>query len=56
MEITKYFNDGCRKIDYILTYDISSDRDKDGNRKGQKREEFQSNLTQRGLELELVCT
>ena len=49
----QFFNDGQRRINYILTYNIPKDDDEeDKERKAKERREFLKNLQDKGLELE----
>ncbi|KAI4900042.1 hypothetical protein NFI96_028143, partial [Prochilodus magdalenae] len=43
-----YFQDGLRRIDFVLSYVD----DKDGDKKAERRREFETNLEKAGLELE----
>ncbi|XP_067297081.1 anoctamin-5b isoform X4 [Pseudorasbora parva] len=43
-----YFKDGVRRIDFVLSYVD----DKDGDKKAERRREFEANLEKSGLELE----
>ncbi|XP_058237542.1 anoctamin-5b isoform X1 [Hemibagrus wyckioides] len=43
-----YFRDGIRRIDFVLSYTD----DKDGDKKADRRREFEANLEKAGLELE----
>ncbi|KAM9494554.1 anoctamin-5b isoform 1-T1 [Clarias gariepinus] len=43
-----YFRDGKRRIDFVLSYTD----DKDGDKKAERRKEFEANLEKAGLELE----
>ncbi|XP_065123963.1 anoctamin-5b isoform X1 [Paramisgurnus dabryanus] len=43
-----YFRDGVRRIDFVLSYVD----DKDGDKKAERRREFEANLEKTGLELE----
>ncbi|KAG7246715.1 hypothetical protein CRUP_012841, partial [Coryphaenoides rupestris] len=43
-----FFRDGVRRIDFILSYV----EDRDGERKQERRREFEANLEKAGLELE----
>ncbi|KAF3832712.1 hypothetical protein F7725_026377 [Dissostichus mawsoni] len=45
---TVFFRDGVRRIDYVLSYVD----DKDGEKKQERRREFEANLEKQGLELE----
>uniref|UniRef100_A0A8C6WFF5 Anoctamin n=1 Tax=Neogobius melanostomus TaxID=47308 RepID=A0A8C6WFF5_9GOBI len=45
---TVFFRDGLRRIDFVLSYVD----DKDGERKQERRKEFETNLAKIGLELE----
>uniref|UniRef100_A0A8C2KVH5 Anoctamin n=1 Tax=Cyprinus carpio TaxID=7962 RepID=A0A8C2KVH5_CYPCA len=45
---TVYFKDGVRHIDFVLSYVD----DKDGDKKAERRREFEANLEKAGLELE----
>ncbi|XP_041789355.1 anoctamin-5b isoform X1 [Chelmon rostratus] len=45
---TVFFRDGVRRIDFVLSYVD----DKDGERKQERRREFEANLEKAGLELE----
>ena len=48
-----YFRDGKRKIDYILAYQEQPEKPPDWREKRrEKREHFEKNLKERGLELE----
>ncbi|KAF7663260.1 hypothetical protein LDENG_00215480 [Lucifuga dentata] len=43
-----FFRDGVRRIDFVLSYG----EDKDGERKQERRKEYEANLVKAGLELE----
>ncbi|XP_069078042.1 anoctamin-5 isoform X3 [Pleurodeles waltl] len=45
-----FFNDGVRRIDFVLAY--NDDAVKDAEKKAERRKEFEKNLSQAGLELE----
>ncbi|XP_066556905.1 anoctamin-5 isoform X3 [Amia ocellicauda] len=45
-----FFRDGVRRIDFVLSY--VDDNTKDGEKKQERRKEFESNLQKAGLELE----
>lgn len=48
-----YFRDCRRKIDYILAFEEHPDKDEEWREKRRKkREQFERNLTEEGLELE----
>ena len=48
-----YFRDGRRQIDYILAYQEHPDKEEEWREKRKdKREHFERNLTEQGLELE----
>ena len=48
-----YFRDGRRKIDYILAYQEHPDKEDEWQEKRKdKREHFERNLKEQGLELE----
>lgn len=49
-EETMYFNDGVRRIDYVLAYEPGTTADKENRRA--KREYFQKELEKEGLQLE----
>ena len=50
MEQTLFFKDGIRRIDYVLAYDKETSESK----KAQKRQVFEDNLRNEGLQLEEV--
>ena len=44
-----YFNDGVRRIDYILAWNVKSKKEEESQ---QARDIFESNLIKEGLEIE----
>ena len=48
---TLFFRDGVRRIDYVLAF-TEKENDKDAEKKKEKRETFERNLEEEGLQLE----